>query len=72
MNDLLAGLGRFFAELLKMIMRESKKPTTVEPAGYDEELVEDFDSQFAADIDDDEYEFLSNDAHKESKDQPNG
>ena len=73
-SELLAAIGRFFGAILKAILpeliRESKEPTEVRPAGYDEALVEEFDQGIEDDIEDSEYGFLSNDVHKEGKDQP--
>jgi len=71
-----AGLGKFFGEILKALfkpfMQQYKEPTEVESIGFDDEIENDIDAGIDAEFaDDSEFDFLSNEAHQEEKDQPN-
>lgn len=74
MGAFFEAIGRFFAPILKAIfpnlLQDAKDPTEVRSAGYDEELVDDFDKGLEEDLEDDDYDFMSGDVHKGPKDQP--
>ena len=74
MSEFFAAIGRFIGAIAKAILpaliKESKKPKEIVPAGYDKELDADFDEGFESDIDDDDYKYLSPEDYPTEQEQP--